>query len=467
MRRHAERVRRLVWRPRLVRRVAGLLRQVRSRPAAWCAFALALAAGSAWAAGPPASSDLDAIRGADKATEFALAIEPRRFEFPQDHGPHPRFRHEWWYVTGNLDSTRGERFGFELTIFRIALTPPGDVDSGRGVAGGVGGTGAGAVDARAGSAGGSGKDAGGVGVGGNVTAGGGAGVSVLDSVSAWRTRQVYVAHFAITDVARGEFRFAHKLSRDALGLAGAQAQPVRVWLDDWMLGVPADGARDGSGPVSAATAPGWMLHAEGEGYELTLDAQPLMQPVLNGDHGLSRKASERGAASYYYSIPRVAVRGKLLRAGVPSDVQGLAWLDREWGSGSLGANEQGWDWFALQLQDGSSFMFYAMRNRDGTRDSNSAGTWVDSAGRVQALSTDQVMIDVSDHWVSPRGGRYPSRWRVRVPAVGLDVEVRPVLANQELGTKPRYWEGAVDVSGTREGHDASGRGYVELVGYDE
>jgi predicted secreted hydrolase len=112
-------------------------------------------------------------------------------------------------------------------------------------------------------------------------------------------------------------------------------------------------------------------------------------------------------------------------------------------------------------------MFYAMRNRDGTRDSHSAGTWVDSAGRVQALSTDQVMIDVSDHWASPRGGRYPSRWRVRVPAVGLDVEVRPVLANQELDTKPRYWEGAVDVSGTREGHDASGRGYVELVGYGE
>jgi predicted secreted hydrolase len=380
-------------------------------------LAVGLAAAGARAAGPPAS-DLDVIRGADTATEFALAIEPRHFEFPQDHGPHPRFRHEWWYVTGNLDSTRGERFGFELTFFRIALAPPG---------------------------------------------------TVPNTASAWRTRQVYVAHFAITDVARGEFRSAQKLSRDALGLAGAQAQPLRVWLDDWVLGARAEinGARDTSGRVSPATAPGWMLHAEGQGYELTLDAQPLLQPVLNGEQGLSRKASERGAASYYYSIPRVAVRGKLLRAGVSSDVQGLAWLDREWGSGSLGANQQGWDWFALQLQDGSSFMFYAMRNRDGTRDSHSAGTWVDSAGRVQALSTDQVMIDVSDHWVSPRGGRYPSRWRVRVPAVGLDVEARPVLANQELDTKPRYWEGAVDVSGTREGHGTSGRGYVELVGYGE
>jgi len=424
-------------------------------------FALVCAVACARAAGPT-SSDLNVIRGADSAGGFALALEPRNFEFPQDHGPHPQFRHEWWYVTGNLDSNRGERFGFELTFFRVALAPLGDVGS------------AGVPSAE-----------------GGVPVGEGRAPDTPAAQSAWRTRQVYVAHFAITDVARGEFRFAQKLARDALGLAGAQGQPLHVWLDDWVLGVPAGDsvARVGVGPAPTAspgptrglgsvpgpeptrgptaTAPGWMLRAQGEGYELRLEAQPLMQPVLNGEHGLSRKSGEKGAASYYYSIPRVAVRGKLLRAGVSSDVQGLAWLDREWGSGSLGASEQGWDWFALQLQDGSAFMFYALRNRDGTRDSHSAGTWVDPAGRSQALSTDQVMIDVSDHWVSPRGGRYPSQWRVRVPAVGLDVEIRPVLANQELGTKPRYWEGAVDVHGTRDGHDAPGRGYVELVGYGE
>jgi predicted secreted hydrolase len=216
-------------------------------------------------------------------------------------------------------------------------------------------------------------------------------------------------------------------------------------------------------------APGapWVIHAQGQGYELTLNAENLGQPVLNGDHGLSRKSAESGAASYYYSIPRIAVHGQVVRAGVASDVHGLAWLDREWGSGSLGTKEQGWDWFALQLQDGSALMFYSLRNHDGTRDPNSAGTWVDAAGRAQSLTTDQVLIDVSDHWTSPRGGRYPSRWRVRVPAVGLDVEVHPALANQELGTKPRYWEGAVDLRGVRDGHDTTGRGYVELVGYGE
>jgi predicted secreted hydrolase len=354
-------------------------------------------------------SDLNVIRGAGATDGFDRAVVPRTFEFPRDHGPHPWFRHEWWYVTGNLDTAGGERFGFELTIFRVGLIPP--------------------------------------------AVGGAAALGTAD-VSAWHTRQVYAAHFAITDVARGKFAFADKYSRDALGLAGARAEPFRVWLEDWALGSPTSGAP-------------WTIHARGQGYELTLDAQVLGQPVLNGDHGLSRKSAEPGAASYYYSIPRIAVQGAVTRDGISSDVHGLAWLDREWGSGSLGAREQGWDWFALQLQDGSALMFYSLRNHDGTRDPNSAGTWVDASGHAQSLSSDQVTIDVSDHWISPRGGRYPARWRVRVPAAGLDVEVRPVLADQELGTRPRYWEGAVDFRGTRDGHGAEGRGYVELVGYGE
>jgi predicted secreted hydrolase len=262
-------------------------------------------------------------------------------------------------------------------------------------------------------------------------------------VSAWRTRELYAAHFAITDVARGAFRFTDQYSRGALGLAGADADPFRVWLNDWELGAK-------------------TLHARGQGYELTLDVGALGEPVLNGDHGLSHKSAQPGIASYYYSIPRIAVRGKLTRDGVSASVHGLAWLDREWGSGSLGAKQRGWDWFALQFQDGSALMFYSLRNQDGSRNSNSSGTWIDASGHGRTLAADQVSIDVRDYWTSPRGGRYPSRWTVRVPSAGVDVEVRPVLADQELGTRPRYWEGAVDLRGTR-----SGRGYVELVGYGE
>ena len=363
----------------------------------------------AWAAGP--LPDVGAPGGDARGGGFAQVLEPRVFEFPRDHGAHPEYRQEWWYVTGNLDSATGERFGFELTFFRFALAPE------------------------------------------TVAAPGSVVQSPAAVESSWRTRQIYMAHFAITDVARQRFRFTQKLSRGALGLAGAQNPPLHVWIDDWSLGTVDPDATH------------WQLRAAESGYELKLDAQALQQPVLNGKQGLSQKSSDPGSASYYYSIPRVSVRGRLVRDGKAAEVQGLAWVDREWGSGSLGGNEQGWDWFALQLQNGSSMMFYALRNHDGRRDPHSAGTWIDAAGESRPLTSDQVQIDVLDYWKNPRGDRYPAHWRVRVPTEGVDMDVRPVLPDQELTTSARYWEGAVDVTGASAGQKTAGRGYVELVGY--
>jgi predicted secreted hydrolase len=388
----------------------------------------------AWAAGPlpdVAQFGSDAHSGG-----FAQVLEPRVFEFPRDHGAHPEYRQEWWYVTGNLDSAAGERFGFELTFFRFALVPEG-----------VGRAGA-VVPASVVAAPVPGQSASGP---SGLAATAQSGAPAVES--AWRTGQIYMAHFAITDVARQRFRFTQKLSRGAVGLAGVQSPPLRVWVDDWSLGtVDPDGTH-------------WRLRAAESGYELTLDAQALQQPVLNGDRGLSQKSGDRGSASYYYSIPRVSVRGSLVRDGLPVEVQGLAWVDREWGSGALGSNEQGWDWFALQLQDGTSLMFYALRNHDGRRDPHSAGTWIGAASESRPLSSDQVQIEVLDYWKNADGDRYPAHWRVRVPTAGIDVDVRPVLANQELTASTRYWEGAVDVTGASAGQKTSGRGYVELVGY--
>jgi predicted secreted hydrolase len=337
---------------------------------------------------------------------FTAALEPRVFEFPRDHEPHPDFRQEWWYLTGNLDATDGQRFGFELTFFRVGLVAPG-----------------------AGPAG------------------------VSSTASAWRTHEIYVAHFAITDVARRRFRFQQRFSRGAPGLAGAQAGPLRLWLDDWSLELP-DG---GSGA--------WKLHAAQPGYAIDLMLEPLAAPVLNGAAGLSRKSEQAGDATYYYSIPRLQVRGRLLREGQPVELCGLAWLDREWGSGGLGPREVGWDWFALQLNDGSALMFYALRDQGGGRDRHSAGTFIAADGSTRALADVDVDIAVTATWRNRNGERYPAGWHIRVPAMALDLSVRPALADQELRTTPPYWEGAVDVSGERAGQSLGGRGYAELVGY--
>jgi predicted secreted hydrolase len=347
-----------------------------------------------------AQTRLDFLRGDESSARFAQALEPHAFEFPRDHGPHPDFRHEWWYVTGHLRAADGERFGFELTFFRYALVP--------------------------------------------------AQKSRVSGESAWRSNQIYMAHFAVTDVTQRRFNFEARQSRAALGLAGAEAAPFRVWLEDWAL---------------ESSDAGWSLHAALADRALDLEMQPLAPVVLNGDQGLSRKSALPGAASYYYSIPEIQVRGSLKRDGAELAVTGTAWLDREWGSGALAPDQVGWDWFALQLDDGSSLMFYALRRRDGTRDPYSAGTWVDPSGKVRSLSDSEVRIDVLDHWTSARGDRYPSHWRLSCAALGLEVTIRPPVADQELKVRPRYWEGAVDVKGHRAGNAIAGRGYVELVGY--
>ena len=357
---------------------------------------------------------LAALRADSLPAGFATVTEPRKFEFPRDHGPHPEFRHEWWYVTGHLDAATGEPFGFELTFFRFALKPP--------------------------------------------SASGGA-TSSPGGRSAWRSSQLYMAHFAVSDISRGDFRVAERFARDALGLAGAQAEPFNVSLDDWSLGTTNSEAATSAGTGS------WRLVAGEQSYTLDLTLTPASPIMLNGDAGLSRKSDAAGAASYYYSIPRMSAHGKLMRDGKPLDVSGTVWLDREWGSGALGAEQQGWDWFALQMDDGSALMFYALRKRDGSRDPHSAGTWLAADGSTRSLSSDDVLIESKGEWTSPRGGRYPARWQVRVPSVQLDVDIQPRLADQELNTSTRYWEGASTVAGTLGGKDIRGKAYVELVGY--
>ena len=147
--------------------------------------------------------------------------------------------------------------------------------------------------------------------------------------------------------------------------------------------------------------------------------------------------------------------------------RGISWLDREWSSSGLAADQQGWDWFALQLSDGSDLMFYNIRKIDGSQDQHSAGTWISADGEARHLKRDDVMITVTDVWQSPSGSTYPASWDIRVPALDLMLTVTPLIANQELITTVRYWEGAVDVKGRRLQQPISGRGYVELTAYDQ
>jgi predicted secreted hydrolase len=370
--------------------------------------------------GPDAPADQDGSRGGSRLSEllggdaaegYSMAADARTFRFPEDHGPHPDFRNEWWYLTGNLEDLRGRRFGFELTFFRFALSP----------------------GLRRASSG--------------------------PSESKWRTRQVYIAHFAVTDQKNEQFHVEQRASRGAMGLAGAQSAPFRVWLEDWSI---MENQKDS--PASTA-GEHWQLTAPGEQIALHLELSAEKPPVLNGVGGLSQKSAERGKASYYYSISRLRSEGRLQIADETFEVSGLSWLDREWSSGALSDDQQGWDWFALQLSDGSDLMFYSIRNRDGSQDEHSAGTWISGDGEVAHLSRDDLTIMITDEWASPDGGIYPSGWDFGIPQLDLEISVTPTIENQELFTTVRYWEGSVNVTGRRKGVPLEGRGYVELTGY--
>jgi predicted secreted hydrolase len=353
---------------------------------------------------PSANVGLRYLRTQDDP-RFAKANEPRRLVFPADHGSHPQFRTEWWYFTGNLASTDGSLYGFELTFFRVGLRPP-ETDSPR--------------------------------------------------RSAWAKNQIWMAHLALTDAAKQRFVARERIAREALDVAGTEQAPTRVWVKGWSAARADDGEHER-----------WRLSARDEDIGLQLSLATDEAPVLNGEVGLDRKGPAHGNASYYYSLPRLATTGVLELDGRAVAVQGSAWMDREWSTSALGDDVVGWDWFGLRLSDGGSLMFYRLRRQDGTANAFSGGMLVDGAGRARRLGRDDVELTPIDYWTSSlRGTRYPIAWRLKAPSAQLALEIRPYVPDQELNLSVRYWEGAVRGDGTGPGgsHMAA-EGYLELAGY--
>lgn len=408
------------------------------------ALALTLALG-ACADGPripQARLSLEETLGGADTAGFARALEPRPFLFPADHGPHPEFRNEWWYVTGNLETEEGREVGFQVTLFRTSLAPAGAASHD-----------AEPAEAGVGFEAGAERD--------------------TAATSAWATSQAYMGHLAVTDVVGGRFHAFERFARGAMDLAGARAEPFRVWIEDWALegAAPAraasgSGAHAASAGDAASVFPIRLRAADGDvALDLVLEAGK--PPVLQGESGLSRKGPEPGNASYYYSHTRMPTTGTVVLGADTLRAAGLSWLDREWSTSALSDGQVGWDWFALQLDDGSELMVYALRTADGSAHPLSEGVLVDASGSRRALAwgTD-IEVRETGRWTSPLDGTvYPSGWSIRVPSAGLELDVEPVIPDQELNLAFRYWEGSVRVEGTASGRPVAGRGYVELTGY--
>lgn len=275
--------------------------------------------------------------------------------------------------------------------------------------------------------------------------------------SRWSAETVFMAHLAITEKQAGRFLFGEKLNRAALGLAGAAQERYHVWNEDWL-----------------AERLGSVHHLVGdmEGMKLNLVVRPLKPPVLHGVHGdgLSQKGEGRGHASYYYSLTRLQTEGVLHTKNGVVDVEGISWMDHEFGSSQLTPSQVGWDWFSVQLDNNVELMLYLIRHQDGKLDPYSSGTLVYPDGRREHLRLEMVQLKADGQWRSPRSGAtYPQGWNLQVAHRDIELRLEPVMAAQELvtdnSTRVTYWEGCVEVQGRFQGQTIRGAGYVELTGY--
>ena len=351
-----------------------------------------------------------AVEDAQVSDDFAQVMAPTDLKFPQDLGPHDEYQTEWWYYTGNLETETGRDFGYQLTFFRRGLTSdvPSEIVSAEGMD--------------------------------------------KDHASDWRSNQIYFAHFTVSDIEGDRFYPHERFSRRSADLSGATAEPYRVWLEDW----------------SATEITPGMVHlvAKTDDVALDLTLNETLEPVLQGDRGYSQKGPETGNASYYYSIVQQQSQGSITIGDETFDVDGLTWKDHEYSTSALSPGTVGWDWFSLQLDDGSALMLYGLRKDDGTISDFSKGTYVAADGSTQAIDHTEWTIDVQKTWHSTSSqADYPAQWHIEVPKLDLVLDGEALMADQELHFARTYWEGAVGFEGTVGDRPVSAKGYVEMTGY--
>jgi predicted secreted hydrolase len=266
---------------------------------------------------------------------------------------------------------------------------------------------------------------------------------------------LYMAHFALSDKQEKKFLFRERANRGYGGKAGASTDRYLVWNEDWKV--------EGRGHDH------W-IEIKDRDATLRLRLTPLKPPVLHGDGGLSQKGEGEGRASYYYSLTRLKTEGDLEINGKKEKVQGLSWMDHEFGSNQLREDQVGWDWFSIQLENKAEIMLYLIRRKDGSVDPYSSGTLVYENGASRRLKLKDFRVEILERWRSPNsGGAYPMKWKVSIPTEDVVLEIVPFFSEQELdtrkSTKVTYWEGAASVGGNYRKRAVQGLGYVEMTGY--
>ena len=322
----------------------------------------------------------------------ATPLPPIRF--PQDEAPH-RDLTEWWYYTGHMNATmpggKMHHYGFELVFFQALR---GDLPP------------------------------------------------------------VYAAHFAISDITRGEFHFDQRrlTEPNAVIPDGTSTSGINLQINDWSIkGI------NGSD----------HLIAKMKNYAIQFELQGLKPATLHNGNGIITYGL--GGFSYYYSRTSMSLSGTLVDHNQSLRVSGEAWMDHQWGN-FITLSGGGWDWFSIQLTNNTEMMLYFIRDSTGKTISSYIGYIGPEASIV--LPGSVINVTVLSHWRSPvTGANYPSGWKLEItdPRVRAKLVLLPELKDQELvvyeSTGNSYWEGAVNIQGQSAGQVVKGEGYVELTGY--
>jgi len=335
--------------------------------------------------------------------KFQQALPGYTYQFPRDDFSHDAFRVEWWYYTGNLQSEKGRHFGYQLTFFRVGLE----------------------------------------------------GDSPIENPSKWKVDQIYFAHMTVSDINNKKFHFFERINRKGINNAGAESDSFKIWNSDWSL---------------TADRNTQKIKAQENETGIELNLTPLKKRVFHGENGISIKGSDKGNASHYFSFTRMKTEGSVFIEGKKIKVTGSSWMDREFSSNSLNPKLVGWDWFSLKLDNQTEIMLYQLRQKDGGIDPHSSGTFIYADESSRNISN--FSISPKSSWISEHTQAiYPTIWEIDLPESNTHLRVTPDFSDQELynlrSIQGSYWEGSVSIKGTMKGKSVTGKGYVELVGYEK
>ena len=336
-------------------------------------------------------------------TPYKQALPGYAYQFPLDDFSHDEFRIEWWYYTGNLKDEKNRPFGYQLTFFRVGLEDE----------------------------------------------------KFSDNHSSWKIDHIYFAHMTVSDIHDKKFYFFERINRKGVNNSGAASDQLHVWNENWSLT-----SKDNS----------HHLQAIDKGTGLNLKLTPIKDRVLHGKKGISKKGSGSGNASHYFSFPRMETTGQIFLKGEAIPIKGISWMDHEFSSNQLNDNLVGWDWFSIKLNNQTELMLYQLRNKTGGKDSHSSGTLISADGQSRHILDHEFSITPKDFWTSPHtNATYPASWVLTLPEGVL--KVTPDFPDQELydlrSISGSYWEGSVSIKGKLQNQPVSGKGYVELVGYEK